>query len=94
LAPRAWAGGAQRPPAGAAPAAGRGAEAAAGLGGLPRRERASLRPVGQNPAPVQSAASGGGPPASGAGSFAADLAAFTAGTSRDADVPAAGEREE
>lgn len=80
--------GAERPAEAAAPAA------PADLGGLPRRERASLRPAGQNPAPVHGAAPGGGPPASGAGSFAADLAAFTAGTRADADEPAAGEREE
>jgi hypothetical protein len=44
------------------------------LGGLPRRERTSLRPAA--PPPGQGPASGG--------SFAADLESFTAGTSRDA----------
>ncbi|GAA1775009.1 hypothetical protein GCM10009735_01130 [Actinomadura chokoriensis] len=71
------------------------AGSAADLGGLPRRERASLRPAGRDPAPVPGAAADGAPPpASGAGSFAADLDAFTAGTRRDADEPAAGGREE
>ncbi|MEU5987522.1 ATP-binding protein [Spirillospora sp. NPDC047418] len=83
--------GAERPePEAATPVGG----TATDLGGLPRRERASLRPVGPRPAQAQNAASGGGPAASGAGSFAADLDAFSAGTRRDADEPAAGEREE
>lgn len=60
----------------------------ADLGGLPRRQRTSLRPVsepaadpGSGPAPADPAPRA----ATGPGSFAADLDAFTAGARRPAD---------
>ncbi|MDL4814089.1 ATP-binding protein [Actinomadura opuntiae] len=58
------------------------------LGGLPRRERASLRPVAAPPAPAPPSQPGGDAPAAGRGSFAADLDAFAAGTRAYGDAPA------
>ncbi|NKZ02927.1 sensor histidine kinase [Actinomadura latina] len=75
--------GAERP---AGPvAAVRGAGTVTDLGGLPRRERTSLRPAAAPPGPE---------PAPGGGSFAADLDAFTSGARRDAGGSAGAEREE
>ncbi|WP_051300594.1 sensor histidine kinase [Actinomadura rifamycini] len=53
----------------------------ADLGGLPRRQRTSLRPVAEPAAPAEPAE----PADTGSGSFAADLDAFTAGARRPAD---------
>ncbi len=84
------------PPARTAPPA--AAEDVADLGGLPRRQRTSLRPVATAPAPSPTPASQtAGTTASGddgAGSFAADLEAFSAGTSGAADGTDGHDREE
>ncbi|MFB4303004.1 sensor histidine kinase [Actinomadura sp. NTSP31] len=97
---------AERPAAPAASAAAARTPAAPGreprtepdLGGLPRRERTSLRPVASPVSPVAPVASAAPEPAdapqaddSGSGSsFAADLDAFTAGTRLPTRDPAAG----